>query len=315
MSTSPRTRATQLGAVGFAAVALLCAGFAAYLVKSMISARGYTGDRVRPVVVAKHALPAARPIAPDDVDIMAWPEKHVPEGVVSDPKELFGEGKPLIPTTGILEGEPIVPSRLANQAQGTALAALVRDGYRAIAVKVDDAVGRSALVYPGAHVDVVATVNVENHGWISRLAVQDARVLAVENETDVATRRPKRTEEAQNDISKNSFYGTVVTLEVTPGQAEIVSLAARIGHVDLGLRNGTDANAVTTFGAYVVQLSPFEDESTTPGSGAYPSPPSAEKDKKGGRGKRGIELRAVDSRNERRENGEPKPEIENYHAR
>src|SRR5262249_6771979 len=194
MSTTPRTRATQMGAIAFFAVGLLCAGFAAYLVKNMISARGYTGDRVRPVVVAKHALPAAQPITPDDVDIMNWPEKHVPEGVVSDPKLLFAGGKPLIPTTGILEGEPIVPSRLANQQQGTYLAALVRDGYRAVAVKVDDSVARSGLVYPGAHVDVVATVNVENHGWISRVGVQNVRVLAVESDTDVATRRPRRPE-------------------------------------------------------------------------------------------------------------------------
>src|SRR3982751_2462361 len=103
MSTSPRTRATQLGAIGFAAVALGCAAFAAFLVSRLISARGYTGDRVRPVVVARRPLPAAQPIQPDDIDVMNWPEKHVPAGALADPKELFVAGKPIIPTTAILE--------------------------------------------------------------------------------------------------------------------------------------------------------------------------------------------------------------------
>src|SRR5215470_4161212 len=207
MTTTPRTRATQLGAVGFAAVALGCAAFAAFLVSRLVSARGYTGDRVRSVVVARHPLPAAQPIKPEDVDVMSWPEKHVPAGVVADPKELFAPGKPLVPTTAILEGEAIVPSRLADPQKGTALAALVRDGFRAVAVKVDDSVGRAGLVYPGALVDVIGTFRNADRLAVSTIAVSGVRVLAVEDEADVATRRPRREGEA-NELSKNGFYGT-----------------------------------------------------------------------------------------------------------
>ncbi len=318
MSTTPRTRAIQMGAVAFFAVGLVCAALIAFLVKSMISARGYTGDRVRPVVVAKHALPAAVAITPDDVDVMSWPEKHVPEGVVADPKQLFAAGKPLIPTTAILVGEPIVPARLASQQQGTGLAALVRDGYRAVAVKVDDSVGRAGLVYPGAIVDVLATMRDQDHGPSTRIAVSGARVLAVEAETDVATRRPRRAEDA-NDMSKSSFYGTVVTLEVTPDDAEIVSLAAREGKVDLALRNGTDKKPVETKGAIPLYFSAFAPDvapagAATEAKGALPAqalPGLA--DKKGSRSGRRIDLRAVDSGHGSRDN--PAKEIETYHAR
>src|SRR5438094_10524328 len=123
MSSSPRTRATQVGALAFVAVALLCAALIAFLVNRMITAKGYTGDRVRPVVVAKHALSAAKPITPDDVVAMNWPEQSVPPGAVADAKALFADNKLLIPTAAILQGEPIVPSRLANQLSGTGLAA------------------------------------------------------------------------------------------------------------------------------------------------------------------------------------------------
>lgn len=316
MTTTPRTRATQLGAIGFAAVALGCAAFAAFLVSRLMSARGFTGDRVRPVVVAKHPLPAARPITPDDVDVMSWPEKHVPAGVVADPKELFAGGKPLIPTTAILEGEAIVPSRLADPRKGTALAALVRDGYRAVAVKVDDTVGRAGLVYPGALVDVVGTFKNQDHLAVSTVAVSSVRVLAVEDETDVATRRARPSGDNPNDVSKNSFYGTVVTLEVEPESAEIVSLIAREGKIDLALRNGTDDKPVAVKDLVPLPTISAEEAAAAgikPSINALPAStaiPTAAALKRGS-GRR-SDFRAVDSARERQGD---KPEIETYHAR
>src|SRR5262249_42903373 len=149
---------------------------------------------------------------------------------------LFATNKAPVPTSAILQGEPVVPAKIASATQGTALATLVRDGYRAVAVKVDDAVGRSGLVYPGAFVDVMATVRDPNgRGPSTRIAVSDVRVLAVEAETDVSTRRPRKQEEGTGVVEgaqKNIYQGTVVTLEVVPSDAEIVSLAEREGKVD-----------------------------------------------------------------------------------
>ena len=260
MSTSARSRATQLGAVGFAAVALGCAGLAAYLLARMMDAKGYNKDKVRPVVVAKRALPAAQPFGEDDLQVVQWPESSVPPGAIAEPKALFAATKTPVPTSAILPGEPVLPARLAGPRQGTALAALVREGYRAVAVKTDDAVGRSGLVYPGAYVDVLATVRDPNgRGPSTRIAVSDVRVLAVEAETDVATRRPRPPEagNAAEQAQKNSYNGTVVTLEVVPADAEVVSLAAREGKVDLALRNGADRAVVETKGAIPLMFSAF----------------------------------------------------------
>jgi pilus assembly protein CpaB len=246
---------------------------------------------------------------------MSWPEKHVPAGVVADPKELFASGKELIPTTAILEGEAIVPSRLADPKKGTALAALVRDGYRAVAVKVDDSVGRAGLVYPGALVDVVGTFKNQDHLAVSTIAVSGVRVLAVEDETDVATRRARPTGDNPNDVSKNAFYGTVVTLEVEPEAAEIVSLIAREGKIDLALRNGTDDKPVAVKDLVPLPNISAEDAAAAgikPSINALPASavPAASAAKRAGRR---IELRAVGD-SLRREGGE-KPEIETYHAR
>jgi pilus assembly protein CpaB len=313
MSTSPRTRATQVGGLAFVAVALLCAAFAAFLVNRMITAKGYTGDRVRPVVVAKTSLPAARAITPADVHVVNWPEKSIPPGVVGSPKALFADNKLLIPTTAILEGEPIVPSRLANQSQGTGLAAVVREGYRAVAVKTDDAIARSKLVYPGAYVDVIATIRDQaGRGPSSRIAVADVKVLGVEAETDVAT-RPRQVEGTTDTPGQTNtrpnLTGTVVTLEVTPEDAEVLALITRTGTVDLALRNGSDRKPVETRGAIPIMFSAFApDIEVEPGQQA----PAGQAP--GGRS-RGIELRAVDSKRDRRENPDRAPEIETYRAR
>jgi pilus assembly protein CpaB len=323
MSTSARSRATQLGAIGFAAVALGCAALAAYLLARMMDAKGYSKDKVHPVVVAKRSLPAAQPFMEEDLTIVQWPESSVPPGAVSDPKALFVGNKSPVPTGAILQGEPVLPARLAGARQGTALAALVRDGYRAVAVKADDSVGRSGLVYPGASVDVLATVKDPNgRGPSTRIAVADVRVLAVELETDVATRRPRTTENGgMGEVSqKNIYQGTVVTLEVSPADAEVVSLVAREGKVDLALRNGADRAKVDTKGAIPLMFSAF---APVPEEGDAPSAQSllktaaeqnaelkkAEKGAGGGKRKEGkgrISLDAVRERGDR---------IETYNAR
>jgi pilus assembly protein CpaB len=298
MST-PRPKASQLGALGFAAVALFCAAFAAHLIVKMMSAKGYTSERLQPVVVAKHSLPSAVPIRLEDLTIASWPANHLPPGAISDPKLLFADNKSPVPPTTILEGEPVVPARLAGSNQGTALAALVRPGYRAVAVKADESVGRSGLVYPGAHVDLLATIrDPDGKGPSTKIAVSDIKVLAVEDRTDFETHRRPSGGDGSLSSTPASFTGTVVTLEVKPEDAEVVSLALREGVIDLALRNGSDHEQVDTKGATPIAFSAYApsisiDMSTPTKPGAKPGQSAAASTAPQGR--RPIELRATDS--------------------
>lgn len=238
-----RPRAARFGALGFAAVAFGCAAFAAFLVGKLLQHKGYTGERTRPVVVAKRAIAAAEPLTKDVLEVMNWPEASVQPGSVGDIAKLFESGKTLIPTTGIQKGEPIVPSRLASAAAGTGLAALVEPGFRAVAVRVDAAVGRAKLVYPGAHVDVLSTIRSRGFDTSTRIVVENVRVLAVEADTDVVNRK-----RSKDDKENNSGDETVVTLEVTPQDAEVLGLTSREGKLDLALRNAADRTPVATRG-------------------------------------------------------------------
>ena len=253
---STKIGAAKFGALGFAAVALGCAALAAIMVGRMLTARGYTGSRVVPVVVAKSALAAARPLSPDDLELRDWPEDAVPAGAFTTVEDVFAGGVRPSPTAGILAGEPVVASRLASKHNGTAIASMVQPNMRAVAIQVDDSVGYTGLVYPGVHVDVIATIrDPAGRGPSARIAVQNARVLTVGAETDVATRRAGA---ARGDLTRGpDEHKTFVTLEVTPEEAEIISIARNEGNIDIALRNGSDDVVVETGGATPNKFSAF----------------------------------------------------------
>jgi Flp pilus assembly protein CpaB len=131
------------------------------------------------------------------------------------------------------------------------MAALVAPGMRAVAVKVDNAIARAGLLYPGARVDVLGTVrDPTSHETSSRLVVNNVRVLSVESQTDVETytRRTQDPNAPQSSTQAQSAHDAVVTIEVSPEQSELVVLAEREGKVDLALRNASDVVPAETTG-------------------------------------------------------------------
>lgn len=254
--TSAKSSAAKVGAIGFMAVALGCAALAAYLVGNMMSSK-YTGTRVVPLVVAKADLKAGAPITADDFIVREWPEDGIPAGAFHDIEQLMTAHEGATPTVGILAGEPIVAARLSSVSSGTGIASLIRPNMRAFALKVDDSVGFTGLVYPGAFVDIIATVrDPMGRGPSSRIAVQNARVLSLGMDADVATRQVRQSKADRLTGTQNDG-GTFVTLEVTPEEAEVLSIARNEGQIDMVLRNASDDQLVETDGATPNKFSAF----------------------------------------------------------
>ena len=248
-ATESNRRLARAGAIGFAVIAILCAGFAAFLASRIMQARGLEQERKLPVVVTTRAIGAAEPIPRDALKLASWPESNLPPGALSSIEGLYKDGRAPVAAAGIQAGEPIVRARLADPARGTAMAALVQPGYRAVAVKVDNAIARAGLLYPGASVDVVGTVRDSKTFVVSsRILVENVRVLSVEARTDVETYRPKAAAENGSSATSQERQDAVVTIEVTPEQSELVVLAEREGKVDLPLRNASDVAPVKTSG-------------------------------------------------------------------
>jgi pilus assembly protein CpaB len=315
--SSGKASAAKFGAIGFMAVALGCAALAAFLVSDLMRSK-YTGSKVVPVVVAANELKAGSPVLAEDLMVKDWPEEAVPPGSYATIEDLLKANEGTTPTVGILPGEPVVSSRLSNNTSGTGVASLIRQGMRAVSLQVEDSVGFTGLVYPGAYVDVIATIrDPMGRGPSSRIAVQNARVLSLGMDADVATRRIRK-QKADRLTGTPEQGATYVTLEVTPDEAEILSIARNEGTLDLALRNAKDDQLVDTSGAIPSKFSAF-----APDVIAENMPQAIEPDQDQGKTKRkkkrGVRVKRKNRRiqivaSDDPDTPAPAPKIETYNA-
>ena len=158
----------------------------------------------------------------------------LPKGAILKPENAIGRGL----VSDISQGEPLLESRLAPAGSGGGLAATIRKGMRACAVKVDEVVGVGGFVTPGMRVDVLVAGNPPGDanngaGTLVRTLLQNIEVLSAG--TDI-----------QKDAEGKPQQVRVVNLLVTPDQAQILSLASSLnpgggqGHIQLVLRNPLD---------------------------------------------------------------------------
>jgi pilus assembly protein CpaB len=138
------------------------------------------------VVVARRALPAGRPIDPDQVALVRMPAALRPRTALSEADQVAFR----IPAVPIPVGLPIVPSLLRRGAGASSLT----PGERAVGVRVDDVTGVPALLDAGSSVDLVIGTGA------SRLTIAAAGVLgrprrAADGSWGVALRLPARVAE------------------------------------------------------------------------------------------------------------------------
>jgi len=164
----------------------------------------------------------------------------VPEGALLKKEEIVGRGV----TSTIFANEPFIESRLAPKGGGAGLAALIPNGMRAVAVRVNEIVGVAGFVVPGMRVDVLVSGNPPGNtagGSVTKTLLQYVQVLSAG-------------QNFQKDTEGKPVSVQVVNLLVTPEQAEMLSLASSQTTIQLVLRNPLDTQIAKTPGTAVVQL-------------------------------------------------------------
>lgn len=189
------------------------------------------------VAVAARALPVGAKLTADDVKLVAWPAASPMAGAIGSVEAAVNRGL----LSAVVENEPLTDAKVAAVGAGAGLPPRIAAGMRAISVKVDDVVGVAGFAVPGAHVDVVVSVT-QREQSVARVVVSNVEVLATGT----------RTGQARTDIAASA--DSVVTLLVTPGDAERISLAASVGRITLTLRNPLDQTATDTRGTQVAAL-------------------------------------------------------------
>ncbi|MGH7525150.1 MAG: Flp pilus assembly protein CpaB [Gemmatimonadales bacterium] len=191
------------------------------------------------VVVATRTLALGAIVGERDVKLVNWAGAVVPGGFYATPEEVIGRGL-LVP---LQENEPVLAGKLAPKGAGGGLPVIIEEGMRAFSVAVDQVIGVSGFVTPSTRVDVLLTLigtpNLREPA--TKLIMQNVRTLAAGHSI-------------QQDKDGKPQEVPVVTLLVTPEQAETLALAASQGRIQLALRNTMDTANVQTSGTRVSAL-------------------------------------------------------------
>jgi len=190
------------------------------------------------LVVAKQDVPVGTILEAQHVRLAGWPQDTNVEGSFAKIEDVLGRGA----TAQIVANEPIIDRKLAPKEAGGGLPPTIPAGMRAMSVKVNDVIGVAGFTVPGTRVDVVVTIK-DRDNSISRAVLSNIQVLAAGTKYD-------------QDQAKNGqpIKTAVVTLLVTPPDAEKLALAQTEGQIVLALRNPMDVEAVQTQGQRMSSL-------------------------------------------------------------
>ncbi len=190
------------------------------------------------VAVAAHDLALGTKIDAGAVKMVRWPREATPVGAGSDPKAFLGT----VVKVAFVENEPLVASKLfAGEKTAGVLPLLIPIGMRAMSVPVDEVGDISGFVLPHARVDVLVALSEGGGGGNrAKIVLENIEVLAVAQTIEQKLDEPK--------VEK------IVTVLVTPEEAEQLALASHEGALRLAMRNYSDSKIVLTPGIDVPSI-------------------------------------------------------------
>ena len=215
-----RNRLLMIGFVALAMGALV--SFVVY--KNLQSGRSNNTAPGEAILVASEDLQVGTKIEEKDVRIARFPASDLPAGVFHFTNKVVGRGVVL----PISKGEFILTNKLAGENAGAGLPGLIPPGMRAVSVRVNDTTSVSGFVLPGTHVDVLLTGNPGG-------ASEQQTTTVLENLAVIATGQ-----KLERNAAGEPQTTPVITLLVSPDDAQKLTLASNQGKIQLALRNPLD---------------------------------------------------------------------------
>jgi len=215
-----RSRLLMIG--GLALAAGLVVSYTVY--NRLRSFTGAGSGALVQVLVATGDIEAGTRLQDRDVRLVALPQSSVPPGAFTRPAQVRERGVVL----PISRGDFILPNKLAPANAGAGLPSMIPQGMRAVSVRVNDVVSVAGFVQPGTRVDVLATGNVGSSNERQTTTVlENVAVIAVGRSLD-------------RNAPPDAQVAPVITLLVSPGDAQKLALASQEGRIQLALRNPMD---------------------------------------------------------------------------
>lgn len=177
------------------------------------------------LVVAKADLPMGAMITAEDVRLIDYPANAFPQGGFEAIEDVVDRSV----TGQILANEPVISGRVTDKGAGFGLAPLIKQGYRAIAVAVNQVSGVSGFILPGSKVDVLLTARGLGE------SAENLTTTVLENVTVLSTGHSQ-----EADANGQPQNVPVVNMLLTPEDARLLTLATQEGRIQLVLRNPKD---------------------------------------------------------------------------
>jgi len=189
------------------------------------------------LVVASKPLKFGDVITSSSLREIPWPDNAVPQGAFAKIGDLTAAKRVvLIP---IAVNEPILASNITGPGQRGTLSSLLKNGMKAVTIRVNDVGGVAGFVLPGDHVDVVLTRPGDKKVSVNDVVLQDVRVLGVDQLADNTADKP--------------LVARAVTLEVDEMGGQKLALASMVGTLSLLLRKAGEVKDDATR-----QISPLD---------------------------------------------------------
>ena len=184
----------------------------------------------RQIVVAARDLPLGTRLDASKLRLVPWSGDVPIGGSFTRIEDCYGRAL----VTPVVENEMILDGKLASRAGGAGLPAVIPEGMRAVSIPVNDVMGVAGFVVPGTWVDVLVTGSTpERKGvMVTKTILEKVRVLATG-------------QDIQQDKDGKPVKSAVVTLLVSPADADRVAMAALQGRVQLALRNTVDSSTAS----------------------------------------------------------------------
>lgn len=231
------------------AVALVAAVVAAFLVRNLaqptvVDGPTQTVERVvevevaqQKVLVAKTDLRVGTLLTPENFRWANWPDTtlnpaYYTQEIAPDAMEILTGS---VVRSAMYADEPVMPQKIVQKGDTGFMAALLRQGKRAMTVEISPESASAGFILPDDRVDIILSQMIEFSGdedlpavMVTKTILENARILAIDQTFGDVDGIPTLT-------------GSTATMELDQSQAELLARSARVGTLSLTLRSAADA--------------------------------------------------------------------------
>ena len=190
------------------------------------------------VLVASRDLPMGTTLSEDSFRWQIWPRSGALDRFVvrSSSNEVVEQLIGALARASFFEGEPISAAKLIDSDSGF-MSAILPGGKRAVATKIAADTSAGGFILPNDRVDVIMTRRAEGgttaggNEYLTETILNNVRVLAID-------------QTIEDQDGEKVVVGQTATLELTPRQAEILTVAQQMSdRLTLALRSIMDARS------------------------------------------------------------------------